>query len=509
MRTDSASSNISNQLCENIEKIKNDLGNCSDLSIRYINEGCDIAILYMKGLVDKSALITLSKELNDLIPQLNKNNEGIINSVHDFKSFLLNTRSLFEETSMEALYNYLLSGFTIIIIDGSNTFFAIETFEVQGRSVDEPTSQTVIRGPKEGFTEKIGVNISLVRKRIKNTDLRVDELNLGSMTNTKIALMYIDKIAKDEIVEEIKKRLDRIEIDSVLESAYIEELIKDNRYSIFPTTIYSEKPDSVAAALLEGRVAILIDGTGFVLTAPALFFEFINSSEDYYHNFIISSFIRILRFLALILTLLVPATYIALVTFHQEVIPTPLLISIAAQREGVPFPALIEGLIMEITFEILREAGVRMPRAIGPAISIVGALVLGQAAVEAGVVSAIMIIIVSITAISSFVIPNYSLSNAIRLIRFGLMLLAGSFGLYGVFLGLITMILHLCSIKSIGIPYLSPLAPKIKYGYRDTLLRFPLWRMSPNSGGIKNINKPRVTEKSPVSVEFNRKQEFR
>jgi spore germination protein KA len=272
--------------------------------------------------------------------------------------------------------------------------------------------------------------------------------------------VYIQNIAKDEIVQEIRTRLGKIEIDGILESGYIEELIKDDRYSIFPTFLSSEKPDSVAAALLEGKVAILVDGTPYVLTAPALMIEFLQSSEDYYHHYIVSSMMRFLRVMAFLLTLIVPATYIAVTTFHQEIIPTPLLVSIAAQREGVPFPALLEALMMEITFEILREAGIRMPRAIGPAISIVGALVLGQAAVEAGIISAAMVIVVSITAISSFAIPNYEMSNAIRLIRFILMLLAGVLGLYGVLMGLIVLVLHLCKIKSITVPYLTPIAPK-------------------------------------------------
>ncbi len=345
----------------------------------------------------------------------------------------------------------------------------------KGRVITEPTTQNVIRGSKEAFTENIKENISLVRKRIKDKALRVESLSIGTITNTQIALMYIDKVAKEEIVDEIKRRLNKIKIDGILESGNIEELIKDDRYSIFPEFLSSEKPDSVAAALLEGKFAIFTDGTGYVLTAPAMFIEFLQASEDYYHQYMVSSVIRLIRYLALLLTLFIPAAYVALVTFHQEMIPAPLLISLAAQREGVPFPALFEAILMEVIFEILREAGIRLPRVIGPAISIVGALVLGQAAVEAGIVSAVMVIVVSITAISSFAIPNYSMANAVRLIRFAFMFLAGIFGLYGVFMGLIALILHLCKLKTIGIPYMAPIAPKTKYAMKDTILRYPIW----------------------------------
>lgn len=286
-------------------------------------------------------------------------------------------------------------------------------------------------------------------------------------------------------------------------------MIKDDRHSIFPTFFSSEKPDTVAANMLEGRVAILVDGTAYVLTAPAIFVEFLQSSEDYYYPYMVATFIRLIRYIAFLLTLVVPAGFIALSTFHQEMIPTPLLISIASQREGVPFPVFVEALLMEVTFEILREAGVRMPRVIGPAISIVGALVLGQAAVEAGIISSVLVIIVSITAISSFVIPNYTMSNAIRVIRFILMVLAAGFGLYGVFMGFIVLILHLCKLKSIGVPYMIPIAPSTKNGIKGTFVRLPIWKNKYRPIGISNDRSPRVEDNNPVTSEQKEKPEFR
>jgi spore germination protein KA len=262
-----------------------------------------------------------------------------------------------------------------------------------------------------------------------------------------------------------------------LESGYIEELIQDETYTPFPTVYNTERPDVIAAGLLEGRVAILIDGTPFVLLVPALFGQFNQAAEDYYQRADIGTLLRLLRYLSFFIALLGPSLYIAITTFHQEMIPTPLLISLAAQREGVPFPAFIEALVMELTFEILREAGVRLPRAVGQAVSIVGALVIGQAAVEAGIISAAMVIVVSVTAIASFVFPSYNMAISVRILRFGLMGLAASFGLFGITLGLIAIVLHLCSLRSFGIPYMSPFAPFILADQKDMLFKVPLWGM--------------------------------
>lgn len=502
---------ISKDLDENITKLKNDFGNSIDLIINHFkfNDNTNIvyANIYIKNLADKSIINSLSAVLAELKSECC--NEKTDVSFDTLINYFSDFRDLTEHCDFESLYANLLSGNTVFLMDGCDKFFSLVTNTDEGRSIEEPTSQTTIRGAKDGFSEKISANILLIRKRIKNKALRVENLFIGSVTKTTISLLYLDKIAQDEIVQEIRSRLNKIEIDGILESGYIEELIKDNRYSIFPTFLNSEKPDSVVAALLEGKVAILVDGTPYVLTAPALMVEFFQTSEDYYHHFIVSSIIRLFRYIAFFLTLLVPSTYIAIISFHQEMIPTQLLISVAAQREGIPFPVFIEALLMEFTFEILREAGIRMPRAIGPAISIVGALVLGQAAVEAGIVSAVMVIVVSITAISSFAIANYEMSNAVRMIRFALMFMATFLGLYGVFIGLIILVLHLCNLKSIGVPYLTPIAPKIKGGNRDTFFRFPLWKIKYRPVGISKNDSPRVAENEIVNSDKKENPEFR
>ena len=380
-----------------------------------------------------------------------------------------------EINDFKELFHHVLSGDTVLLIDKFPKGVALSSRKWADRGVQEPSSQTVVRGPKDGFTETMRTNTALIRRRIKDPNLWLETKQIGKKTRTDVAIMYLKGVANDKTVTELKSRLNRIDIDAILESGYIEELIQDEFYTPFPTVYNTERPDTVAAGILEGRIAILVDGTPFVLLVPALLVHFFQSSEDYYQRADIATFIRMLRYLCFFLALLTPSLYVAVTTFHQEMLPTALLISLASQREGVPFPAMVEAVLMEFTFEILREAGLRMPRAIGSSISIVGALVIGQAAVEAGIVSASMVIVVSFTAICSFVTPSFGMAISIRILRFLFMILAATFGLFGIILGLIVMVLHLNSIRSFGIPYLTPNAPFILQDQKDNILRLPIW----------------------------------
>jgi hypothetical protein len=284
----------------------------------------------------------------------------------------------------------------------------------------------------------------------------------------------------------------------VLESAYIEELLEDQPFSIFPQIMNTERPDVAAANLLEGRVVIMVDGTPFVLIAPTTFYSLIQSPEDYYQRYAFSTAIRWLRYAALVISLLLPSLYVAVLTFHQEMVPTSLFFSIAKSREEIPFPVVVEALIMEITFEALREAGVRLPKQIGSAVSIVGALVIGQAAVSAGIVSAPMVMVVSITGIASFMIPRYSAGIALRLLRLPIILLAGTLGLLGIMLGVISTVVHLCTIRSFGVPYLSPLGPMKGQDMKDVLIRAPWWMLNTRPHLTGNGNEYRqASEQKP------------
>lgn len=484
-------------LTQNLQYIKNTLGKSSDIIIREIRIGKDgninAGIIYTDGLTDTHSLQnfileTLMLDIDKKEMDLQKKAVSTENLISLLKDAALTVGEIKEIASLDVIFTSLLSGDTIILIDGYDQGLVISNRQWVERGVTEPTAQTVVRGPREGFTENLRVNTALVRRKIKDPSLWIESKTIGTRTKTNIAIAYIHDIANEKIVNEVRLRLDRIDIDGILESGDIEELIQDSLYSPFSTVYNSERPDVVASALLEGRIAILVDGTPFVLIVPVLFIQFFQSPEDYYERTTIGSLIRGLRFLAFAVSLLAPALFIAITTFHPSMLPPALLISLAAQREGVPFPAFVEALIMEVTFEILREAGIRMPRSIGTAMSIVGAFVIGTAAVEAGLISAMMVIIVSITAITSFVSPSYEMAIAVRMLRFVFMALAASFGLFGITIGLIALTLHLCSLRSFGIPYMSPIAPFNLSDQKDTFFVFPLWKRTtrPHLIGQKN-----------------------
>ena len=474
---------ISSNLQWNLSYIKEVIGNSSDIVIRDFKAGqsglIDLGLIYTDGLADKSFVQDFV--LDTLMVQIRNadvDHTDIHTDLFEFiKTQTLPIGEIKEIVQFETLFFHFLSGDTILLMDGFPKCLAIGSRGWADRGVQEPSSQTVVRGPKDGFSETLRTNTALIRRRIKDPNLWLETKQLGKKTKTDVAIMYLKGVANEKMVKEVHTRLDKIKIDAILESGYVEELIQDSTFTPFPTIFNTERPDTVAAAILEGRVAILVDGTPFVLVVPALLINFFQASEDYYQRADIATLIRLLRYLAFFLALLTPSAYIAVTTFHQEMLPTPLLISLAAQRDGVPFPAIVEAIFMEITFEILREAGVRMPRAVGSAISIVGALVIGQAAVEAGIVTATMVIVVSLTAISSFVSPTFNMGIAVRILRFGFMILAGTFGLFGIILGLIAMVLHLSSLRSFGIPYLSPNAPFILQDQKDNFFRLPHWAL--------------------------------
>jgi spore germination protein KA len=369
----------------------------------------------------------------------------------------------------------MLNGFAVILVDEYMKALGLNIGGMEKRSIAEPSTQTIIRGPKDGFVEDLDTNIGLVRKRIKNPRLVFENFHVGSDSHTKLVIGYMKGIVNEDILDEVKQRVQKIKTSGVLDTGNIEEFITDDNFTFFPLIFNTERPDSISGNLLEGKIAIFLDGTPFVLIVPSVFTDFFQSTEDYYQPFFMTSFIRIVRYTAFMITLTFPSLYVAITTYHHELLPTPLLISVQGQREGVPFPAVIEILIMELTFEVLREAGIRMPRAVGQTLSIVGALVIGQAAVEAGLVSNVLVIVVAFSAIASFVSPIYNFSIAARLIRFILIIMAASLGLYGILISLIIMVIHLVSLRTFGVPYLTPVAPFKLKDQKDIFIRFPIW----------------------------------
>ncbi|WP_156396720.1 spore germination protein [Paenibacillus sp. Soil724D2] len=476
----------------NFDKIKKDFGNSNDIVMQtMLLNGADpihIGVIYINGLISPTSIQTLLTENLKV-----DSSEFPLNALRNAMSTL---GQVHEIPNFESLYQSILSGSTVILLDGSVQGLAANTQGGEHRSVEEPTTQSVVRGPREGFTELISTNTALIRRKIKDPNLWMESMTIGRVSKTEVAIMYMNGIVNDKLVEEARIRLGRIDIDAIFESNNIEELIQDETYTPFPTLYNTERPDVIAAGLMEGRIAILVDGTPFVLMAPALFTQFYQSAEDYYQRADFATLLRFLRYICFFISLLAPSLYIAITTFHQELLPSTLLISLAAQREGIPFPAFIEAVVMEITFEILREAGVRLPKTVGQAVSIVGALVIGQAAVEAGLVSPAMVIIVAITAIANFVIPSFNMGITIRILRFLLMLIAASFGLYGVTVGVIAIVLHLCSLRSFGVPYMSPVAPFISADQKDTIFRLPQWALSTRPRLISQKNNIRENNAS-------------
>ncbi|MGG1517021.1 spore germination protein [Paenibacillus oryzisoli] len=481
---------LTDSIVLNFERVRDTFGNSGDIVMQTIHwdaeEPVDLGFIYIQGLVS-GALIQ-----NLLVEQLKTDSAGFtLNTIRNAISTLGQAREI---SDFEALFQSILTGQTIILVNGFALGLAAQTQGGEHRTVEEPTTQSVVRGPREGFTEQISTNTALIRRKIKDPNLWMEPMTVGRVSRTEVAMMYMNGIANEKLVTEARMRLQRIDIDAIFESGNIEELIQDDSYSPFPTLYNTERPDVVAAGLMEGRVAILVDGTPFVLMAPALFIQFYQSAEDYYQRADFATLLRLLRYVCIFISLLAPSLYIGITTFHQELLPASLLISLAAQREGIPFPAFIEAVVMEVTFEILREAGVRLPKTVGQAVSIVGALVIGQAAVEAGLVSPAMVIIVAITAIANFAIPSFNMGISLRILRFLLMLFAASFGLFGVTVGLIAIVLHLCSLRSFGVPYMSPMAPFIMSDQKDTIFRFPLWAL---------VTRPRLLSQKNITREDN------
>ena len=463
---------------------------------------------YTDGLANTDAVEKLIKSLLYKTDQIHP----VMDEANDPTKFVVVLRnSVMETASLKIIskisdgIDAILSGDTLLMIDHSDKAFVSSTRGWDTRSVDEPQTEQVVRGPRDGFSESIRTNTALVRRRIRDPLFRIEGMQIGTKSKTDVNIAYIKGTVKEGLVDEIKARLNRIKIDAILESGYIQELISDAPYSPFTTIQCTERPDKVAAAIFEGRVAIFTDNTPFVLIAPTYFWQLLQASDDYYERYMAGSFFRMIRFLAFVISLTLPSVFVMLVSFHQEMIPTPFALTIASGRDVIPFPVLLEALIMEISFELMREAGLRMPKPIGQAVSIVGSLVIGQAAVQAGIVSPSMVIIVAVTGIASFAIPNGPAAFSIRLIRFPLLIAAGTLGLLGFAVVFAILALHAMSLRSFGESYLAPATPFQPADQKDSILRFPWWSMKhlPQLANGNNTDRvgDHLTPKPPLDGE--------
>lgn len=468
---------FSTSLKENLTKFKTYLEDSSDPVFREFtiaggNVRC--ALIYIDGLVDKLVVHDqLMKSLMLQMPVVYSNLEQK-NILEQVKEKALTVAEVKETKDLEQAMFNLLSGEVVLIIDGFDRVILVSARGWVARSIAEPESESLVRGPRDGFTETLRFNTATLRRKCRDPNLVIKTKQIGRRTKTDVAVAYLRGIARSELVAEVEQRLGRINVDQILETGQIEQLIEDNIFSPFPQAQPTERPDKTIAALTEGRIAILVDGTPFALIVPTVLVQFFQSPEDYYERWMISSLLRFLRFMGSFIAAMGPSLYIALVSYHPGLIPTHLVLSIAASREGVPFPAFVEALLMEITIELLRESGARLPKSIGQTIGIVGGIVIGDAAVRAGIASPILVIVVAVTAISSFIIPSYNAAISFRLIRFPMMILAAVLGLYGVMLGFIIVNIHLVTLRSFGVVYLAPLAPLEASDWKDVIFRLPI-----------------------------------
>lgn len=465
---------LSKNFQTNIDNIQNMLDRPADLKVRHLKLGdgnINCAFVYIESVVDKQ---NVQQHVLDNIQQaqnLPKENQQLFTYIHEKFFALMDVK---KGTTLDDISLPLLIGYTIVYIDGIDTALMLNTAGGEMRAIEEPISETLIRGPRAGFVEDIHVNIGMIRRNVNDPNLRLKTYLTGRRSKKSLVVCYINDIVHPELLKEVDRRLKTIDIDIVPESGYVEEWIQDSFLSPFPQILNTERPDKVVRALTHGRVVILVDGTPFALILPMTFSEVIMSPEDYYERWTIGTLLRILRYFAAFVSIFLPAIYIALTSIQPGMIPSKLAFSIAGTREGVPFPPVIEALMMVITMELLQEAGARLPQTIGQTVGIVGGLVIGEAAVRAGIVSPIMVIVIALTAVCNFAIPSFSVAITFRIIRFGFIFAAGIFGLYGMVLAYIMVNIHFVNLKSFGVPYTTPFAPFFKTDWKDLIVRFPI-----------------------------------
>ncbi|OKP91577.1 spore gernimation protein GerA [Paenibacillus helianthi] len=470
--------------------IKQAIGENSDVHFReFMVYGFNVqaVLIFIDGMQDEGLIN--KQVLQVLMQDLKVDSEAI--TLSSIKEKILPLTELSEINELEKLQEKILFGYTALIIEGMSTALLVGLPSGSKRAITEPVSEGLLRGPRISFSEVLSENTSMLRRQGLNKNLEMKLYEVGTSIKRKLVVAYINDIVNPELLQEVKDRISKIDMDFIAESGYVEQLIEDNYMSPFQQTQNTERPDRVINSLLEGRIAILLDGTPFALIVPVTFSMLLQSPEDYYERWLPGTMYRILRFFTAFLALLSPALYISFISFHPGLIPTQLAITIIQTRQGVPFPSVIEVMILEVSIEILREAGIRLPKPIGPAMGIVGGLIIGDAAVAAGIVSPFLVIVVAVTAISSFSVPMYSTGITLRILRFAGMLFASVLGMFGTILFFLLIIIHLSKLKSFGVPYVTPFAPIRFSDWKDLYVRAPLSLMKRRPEMMKTQKKKR------------------
>jgi spore germination protein len=467
---------ISARMDENEAYLKEQFELCSDIVFRSftLSDGSILLLVYLDGMSRLQVI-----EDNVLSPLIyNGLPEGIgrIQSISElFRREWLPLTKVSTDSSMKKLIHHILQGKLALLVEGEASALIAEVQGFETRGIQEPQKESTLRGSKEGFVENIRTNTTLLRRRIISPELKMESFTLGTFSQTDVVLAYVQGKVDEKVLSNVREKLNSIHMDGVFESSYIEEWIENNSFSLFPQIQNTERPDIVAASLLEGKVAILTNGTPYTLLLPITLWSSLQSADDYFERFVFVIMTRLIRYIMTFISFALPAIYVALTTFHPEMVPSFLMISIATARENSPFPTIIEVFLMMFIFDGLQEAGVHLPNQLGPVVSIIGALVIGQAAVEAGIISAPIIIVISLTGVAAYTIPRYSATLSFRIIRYMLTLISGLIGVDGIAFGMIFLLIHLVTLESFGTPYLSPVAPLDVNRLRDVVIRYPFW----------------------------------
>lgn len=504
------SDKISGDIAVNLERMKKvySIPLNSDIVLRefdiiYKQARVKAFILYFDGMADRDVINGNILEPLMVVPGI-----GVKDDVR-LEDYIARQLMPHGQIKIEKSYQKVISGINFgscaVFADSVELCFSADVKGWEHRGIEKPNNEIVIRGPQEAFNELLRTNSAQIRKKIKDENLIVEDIAVGKVSKTPCSMLYIKNVANERLVEEVRRRLNNINVDYMLDSGVLEQLIEDSTVYPSPQVVATERPDYVSELLVNGRVAVIVSGSPIVLVVPATAFELMQTAEDKYVRYPYGNLIRYIRYIAIFFALLLPSFYIAIVNYHREMIPTDLLLAIEASREKVPFPSIVELLLMELSFELIREAGVRVPGPIGPTLGIVGALILGQAAVAANIVSPILIIIVAVTGIGSFAVPNYSLAYSIRILRFVFIFLGALAGFLGITVGLFILGVWSAGIKSFGVPFMAPLGPVTSDKAGSTLFRMPEWKMEFRPDYL-NTKKKRMQNKYSMGWKVRRKE---
>ncbi|WP_202080968.1 spore germination protein [Caldalkalibacillus salinus] len=483
---------------EALNQIKQALEPNDDVIFQSIKFQTDMGYLvYIPELVDDA----LVREIQRYLPLISQN-QSQETDIRDALSTQFAVTFLDSHDNQAYVNNVvqaLFIGHTVLMLPEFNLTCYFQTEKMEGRLITEPQAEQMVRGPREGFVENIHTNLMLVRKKLKSPQLKVQYLSIGRDTQTTLAIVYLEGTAKSDIVNEVRKRLESIDVDGVVSSREIEEMIQDHPFSPFPTMMNTERPDSVVSSLLEGKVAIMTDGSPFTIMGPTVFFEFFSTSQDYYNQSFSSTCMRLLRILGLFVAVSIPAFYIALIAVHQDLLQTPFLLQIAARRIDLPYPVSVETFFMILTFELIRSAGTRMPASIGNTLGpIIGLVLIGFAGIYGGLVGPLTVVVVGVAGITFYILPNYTFRQSIRFLNIPFILVASVFGFMGILVAWLFILIHLISLRSFGTPYMTPLSPTRKEGWKDLFVRAPKWAINTrlpgvSNGGTKRANASKTT----------------